>query len=418
MDSLIGNHRTIVCGLDIGSTQVTAIVAEAVHDGLKIVGIGKALNHGVRQGAIVDISKTTEAIKKARKEAELSSGHYMSTAWVSCGGLHTRSKDSHGMVAIEHKEVSRADYDRAIRTAQAIVLPDDQQIIHVVPKEFIIDGQGGIKNPIGIQGLRMEVLVHLISGSRTYFPNALKCIESAGLKINGFVLQQLASSKAVLSEDERELGVCLADIGGGTTDIICFKGGSVIHTAALPIGGQHFTQDVSIGLRTSPMEAEKIKKEYGHCLPQSSELEEMIEVPGVGDGSLRTISRRNLCEIIEPRAEETFGMIFDHLEKNNLLRKLNAGVVLTGGASQLKGFVELGKYHHDIPIRRGIPSMNSSIKESITTSEMSAAVGLIAYGYEQLDKKELAQRKSTGSGAGASGRSFMNFAKQIRDLFS
>ncbi|MCO5114092.1 MAG: cell division protein FtsA [Bdellovibrionaceae bacterium] len=418
MESLISNNKTIVCGLDIGSTHVTAIVAEIVHDGLKVVGFGKVAHQGVRQGAIVDITKTTEAIKKARKEAELNSGHFINSAWVSCGGLHVRSRDSHGMVAIENKEVSKQDYERAIKTAKAIVLADDQQIIHVVPKEFIIDGQGGIRNPIGIQGLRMEVLVHIISGARTYFPNALKCIESAGLKCSGFVLQQLASSIAILSEDEKELGVCLADIGGGTTDLICYKDGAVIHTASLPIGGQHFTQDISIGLRTSPVEAEKIKKEFGHCLPQSSELEETFEVPGVGDGSLRTISRRNLCEIVEPRAEEAFKILFDHLDHCGLTRKMNAGVVLTGGGSQLKGFVELGKYHYDLPIRRGIPNINSSIKETICTSEMSAAVGLLLYGYEQLDKKEIAQRKNSSSASATSGGSFMNFAKQIRDLFS
>lgn len=417
MDSLMTNNKTIVCGLDIGSTHVIAIVAEAINDGLKVVGMGKAQNHGVRQGAIVDITKTTEAIRKAKKEAELNSGHYISSAWVSCGGLHIRSRDSHGMVAIDNQEVTRQDYERAIRTAKAIILPDDQQIIHVVPKEFVIDGQGGIRNPIGIQGLRMEVMVHLITGAKTYFPNVLKCVESAGLRLNGFVLQQLASAMAVLSEDEKELGVCLADIGGGTTDIICYKDGAVIHAATLPIGGQHFTQDVSIGLRTSPADAEKIKKEYGHCLPQSSELEEMLEVPVVGDGSFRTISRRNLCEIIEPRAEEAFRIIFDHLNKNNLTRRLGAGLVLTGGASLLKGFVELGKYHHDLPIRRGIPAMSSSVKESISTAEMSTAAGLLVYGFEQLDKKELQKKSSTMSKGKGTGQSLATFAKQIKDLF-
>ncbi len=417
METWMSNHRSLIFGLDIGSTHVTAILAEATPEEFKIIGLGQSKNKGIKYGSIIDIAKTTEAIKNAKEAAELMSGRYVTSAWVSCGGMHVRSMDSNGMLAIESGEVTKSDLDRVIKTAQAVVMPDDQQVLHVLPKEFFIDGYRGIRNPLGIRGVRLEVDVHMITGNKSYFPNALKCIEQAGLKVKGFVLQQLAASMAVMTEDEKELGACLVDIGGGTTDIICYKEGAVIHTASIPIGGSHFTQDLSIGLRTSPSDAEKIKIKYGHCLPQSSELEEMIEVPNVGDAGFRTVSRRNICQIIEPRADEVYKLIFDHLEKEKLTAKMNAGLVLTGGASSLKGFVDLGRYNFDLPIRLGIPVVNSGIKESLTGSDMAAAIGLMYYGYEKIDKADLVKKvkKETTSSIGDS---FLNnITQQFKDLF-
>lgn len=417
MENWMSNQRSLIFGLDIGSTHVTAILAEASPEGFKIIGLGKAENKGIKYGSIVDISKTTDAIKKAKEAVEEMSGRYVSSAWVSCGGSHVQSMDSNGMLAIESGEVTKADLDRVIKTAQAVILPVDQQVLHVLPKEFFIDGYRGIRNPIGIRGMRLEVDVHMITGNRSFFPNATKCIELAGLKVKGFVLQQLASSMAVMTEDEKELGACLVDIGGGTTDLICFKDGAVIHTASIPIGGNHFTQDLSVGLRTSPSDAEKIKIKYGHCLPQSSELDEMVEVPNVGDTSFRTISRKNICQIIEPRADEVYKLVIDHLEKEKLMKTLNAGLVLTGGASSLKGFVDLGRYNYDIPIRLGIPVANSAIKDTLTTSDMAASIGLLHYGYEKLDRADLVV-KAKKDAIKTSGNNFVSsITKQFKDLF-
>lgn len=417
METWMSNHRSLIFGLDIGSTHVTAILAEATPEDFKIIGLGQSVNKGIKYGSIVDIAKTTEAIKSAKEAAESMSGRYVSSAWVSCGGMHVRSVDSNGMLAIESGEVTKSDLERVIRTAQSVVLPDDQQVLHVLPKEFFIDGYRGIRNPLGIRGLRLEVDVHMITGNKSFFPNALKCVEQAGLKVKGFVLQQLASSMAVMTEDEKELGACLVDIGGGSTDIICYKEGAVIHTASIPIGGSHFTQDLSIGLRTSPSDAEKIKIKYGHCLPQSSELDEMVEVPNVGDAGFRTVSRRNICQIIEPRADEVYKLIFDHLEKEKLITKMNAGLVLTGGASSLKGFVDLGRYNFDLPIRLGIPVVNSGIKESLSTSDMAAAVGLMYYGYEKIDKSDLVKKTKKETTKENRTQFFSQITQQFRDLF-
>lgn len=413
----MSNHRSLIFGLDIGSTHVTAILAEATLESFKIIGLGKAKNKGIKNGSIVDIAKTTEAIKKAKEAAEEMSGRYVNSAWVSCGGAHVKSKDSNGMLAIESGEVTKSDLDRVIKTAQAVVMPDDQQVLHVLPKEFFIDGYRGIRNPLGIRGVRLEVDVHMITGDKSFFPNATKCVELAGLKVKGFVLQQLASSLSVMTEDEKELGSCLIDVGGGTTDLICYKEGAVIHTASIPIGGNHFTQDLSIGLRTSPKDAENIKIKYGHCLPQSSELDEMVEVPNVGDNSFRTISRKNICQIIEPRADEVFKLIFGHLEKENLLKKLSAGLILTGGASQLKGFIDLARYNYDLPIRLGVPVVNSAIKDSVSSSDMAAAIGLMQYGFDAIDKKDLVA-KAKKDAVKTTGDNILNsITKQFKDLF-
>lgn len=417
MDKWMSNSRVVICGLDIGSTHVTVTIADALSDGFKVIGLGQAKNSGVRQGAIVDITKTTMAIKKAKKEAELMSGRFVSSAWVSCGGLRVRSRDSHGMVALESKEVISSDLEQVIKTARAIALPEDQEIIHVLPQEFFVDGQGGIKNPLGIQGLRMEVNVHIISVAKAHFPNAIKCVETADLSVEGFVLQQLASSLSVLSEDEKELGVCLVDIGGGTSDLICYKGGAVIHAASIPIGGIHVTQDLSIGLKTAPGDAEAIKVDHGCCLLDPSEEEEIIEVPAIGDHSFRKIPLKRVCDIIEPRADEFYKLIFCHLEKENLLQKINAGLVITGGVGQLKGFIDLGRYNYDLPIRLGIPIVNSGIKETLSVSHMATSVGLIQYGYNQLDSSEKIRRARMRNRHKS--RSFMMTAKDhIKDLLS
>lgn len=406
------NSKPLIAALDIGSTKVSIIVAEVNQEGFKVVGRSKVPNKGVKQGSIVDIGNTTEAIRKARREAELNSGYEISEVYVSCGGLHVRSFDSDGMVAVEGVSVTQTDVDKVLYTAKAIVLPEDREIIHTIPREFILDGQGDIHNPIGMRGVRLETKVHLITGVRTSFPNLMNCVESAGLKVREFVLQQYASSMCVLGPEEKELGVCLVDIGGGTSDWIIHHQNAVVATGSVPVGGHNFTHDVSIGLRTAFAEAEKIKIDYGHCLPASSELEDLIEVPDVGGRGARTVARRNLCEIIAPRAQETLKLILDDIDRSGFRDHLSAGLVLTGGGCHLQGLVEFGTYNFDVPLRIGVPQVTTNVNEMIQLGEDACCVGLLIYGASKVDRRDLTKALKKSN----SNNSFESFSKSFKEF--
>jgi len=402
----------LFAALDIGSTRVVAIAASFNKDGgLDIAGIGTAPNTGIRQGVVVNIEATTSAIIKAKEEAELMSGYPIKDVWVGVSGTHIKSFNSRGMVAIKNKEVTSQDVDRVLEAAQAVAVPTDRTLLHVLPRDFKVDGTEGIWDPIGMSGVRLEASIHLVTGGHTTLQNATKCTEKAGIKVTGMVLDPLAASMAVLSDDEKNLGVCVIDIGGGTTNLLYFINGHVAHTSVLPIGGQHFTQDIAIGLRTPQIAAEEIKKKHGCALMSLVSEDEMIEVEGVGGRKIRTIRRRDLAEVIEPRAEEILQMIAKDIQKSGFLPFLGAGIVLTGGSSELEGLVEMGEFIFDIPVRRGIPSKIGGLTDVVKSPGYATAVGLVLYGCEQFKQKNFSSKNEDLSEALAQA------ARQIKGFF-
>lgn len=385
--------KRIIAGLDIGTTKVAFVIGSIGEENIEIMGVGKATTTGMRQGVVVNIEATTEAIKKAKEEAELMSGATAEKVWLSIGGNHIESFDSNGMVAIKGTEVTSEDIERVIEAAKAVAIPNDRQVLHVLPKDYKIDGQMGISDPIGMAGVRLETNVHIVTGSKSAIQNAMKCTENSGLIIDGLVLEPLASSMAVLSEDEKALGVSVVDIGGGTSDVLTYSQGSVIHTGVVPVGGNNFTHDVAMGLRTTQIDAENLKKKHGCALPSMIAEEETIEVEGVGGRQKRTIARKNLCEVLEARAEETLQLIKKEMEKINVLDNLGSGVVLTGGSSQLLGLVEMGDFIFDVPVRKGIPMGVGGLTDIIKCSSYATAVGLLKYGYAQSKKADKKRRR-------------------------
>ena len=374
----------VIAGLDIGSTKVSVVIGTITADRkIEIVGVGTSPNNGIRQGVVVNIEATTEAIKKAREEAELMSGYSISDVWVGVSGTHIKSFDSKGMVAIKNKEVANQDIERVIEAAKAIAVPSDRTVLHVLPRGYKVDSQDGITDPIGMSGVRLEANVHIVTGGQSALNNIEKCIEKANLKVSGLVLDQLASSMAVLSEDERNLGVCVVDMGGGTCNTLYFSNGSVANTSVVPVGGLHFTHDVAVGLRTPQNSAEEIKKKYGCALAALVSADETIEVEGVGGRKSRSVFRRDLAEVIEPRAEETLMLIRQDIELSGQMNMLGSGVVLTGGASQLEGLIEMGEYVFDIPVRRGLPGKVGGLTEVVHSASYATSVGLLLYGLSQ-----------------------------------
>lgn len=410
--SKVKTQAPIIAGLDIGSTKVVVVVATPKPEGgIDIVGIGRAANTGIRQGVVVNIEATTEAILKAKEEAELMSGYPISEVWVGVSGNHIRSFDSKGMVAIKNKEVTNQDVERVIEAAKAVAVPADRSILHVLPRDFKIDGQEGIWDPVGMSGVRLESSVHIVTGGHTVLQNAIKCTERAGLKVMGLVLDQLAASKAVISEDEKNLGVCVVDIGGGTTNLLYFVGGHVAYTSVIPVGGQHFTQDVAVGLRTPQIFAEEIKKKYGCALANLVSETESIEVEGVGGRKSRSVLRKDLAEVIEPRAEEILQLVAKDIEQSGLGAFLGAGVVLCGGTSQMDGLVEMGEFIFDIPVRRGLPQNVGGLTEVIKNSSFATSVGLALYGYDKVKNRN--QNVSNDE----LGQVFVQATRQIKDFF-
>ncbi len=378
---MVKKQDNVLVGLDLGTTKVCAIVGEVKDDGqVDIIGIGISPSHGLKKGVVVNIDSTVESIRKAVHEAELMAGVEINSVYVGVSGGHIKGINSRGVAAIKNKEVGQADVARAIDGARAVNIPMDQQVLHVLPQEFIIDDQDGIKDPLGMSGVRLDVKVHIISGAVTSIQNIVKSCSRAGLHVNDLVLQPLASSRAVLTAEEQDLGVIVVDIGGGTTDIAIFLEGSLWHTEVLPVGGNHFTNDIAIGLRTPASEAEKIKIKYGCALSSLVKHEETLDVPSVGGRPPRLLSRQILCEIIEPRVEELFGMIQQRLRKTGYEDMCASGIVLTGGVALLEGLQEAAERYIGLQVRRGTPKNIGGLMDVVNSPVYSTGVGLVLYG--------------------------------------
>ncbi len=376
----------LIVGLDIGTTKVCAIVGEVTHDGIDIIGIGSHPSKGLRKGVVVNIEATVESIKKAVEEAELMAGCDITSVYAGVAGGHIQGANSTGIVNIKRKEVAETDIQRVIETAQAVPMPVDREVIHVVPQEYIVDQQDGIKEPLGMSGVRLEAKVHIISAATTSVQNIIKCANRCGLNVNDIVLEPLASSESVLSSDEKELGVVMVDIGGGTTDIMIFSGGSIVYTAVLTIGGNHISNDIAVGIRTPLIEAEKIKQKYGCALSSLVTKEETIEVSSVGGRKPRVLSRQILAEIIEPRVEEIFSLVRDHIIRSGFEENLASGVVLTGGSTMLAGMPELAEQVFDLPVRRGVPRGVGGLVDVVRSPLYATGVGLVIHGSRTMQE--------------------------------
>ncbi len=386
----MAREANVVVGLDIGTTKICAIIAEVAGGrAVDIIGIGTSPSKGLRKGVVVNIDVTVESIRRAIAEAELMAGVKAGAAFVGIAGGHIKGINSRGVIAISGKdrEVTPADVERVIDAAKAVALPVDREVIHILPQEFIIDDQAGIKEPLGMSGVRLEAEVHIVTGAVTSAQNIIKCANRAGLEVQDIVLQQLASSEATLSQDERELGVVLVDIGGGTSDIAVFVEGSIYHTAVLSLGGDHVTNDIAIGLRTPAHEAEAIKKKYGCALAGLVKRDETVEVPSVGGRRPRILSRQTLCEIIQPRIEEIFGLVDREVHRAGLHGRVAAGVVVTGGSSILEGVPELAEQIFDLPVRRGLPTGVGGLTDVVASPIFATGVGLVLYGAEHRHQR-------------------------------
>ncbi len=374
-------EQGLLVGLDIGTSKVVAIVGEATEGGeLEVVGVGSHPSHGLKKGVVVNIDSTVQSIQRAVEEAELMAGCEIHSAYVGISGSHIRSLNSHGMVAIRDNEVTRSDLERVIDGAKAVAIPADQQIIHVIPQEFVIDNQEGIRDPLGMSGVRLEARVHMVTGAVSAAENITKCVRRCGLEVDDIVLQQLAAAQAVLTEDEKELGVCLVDIGGGTTDIAVFTGGAIRHTAVIPIAGHQVTNDIAVALRTPTHHAEEIKVRYACALSQLANPEETIEVPSVGDRPPRRLSRQSLAAVVEPRYDELLTLVQAELRKSGFEDLIPAGVVLTGGSSKMEGVTDLAEEVFHLPVRTGVPKNVTGLSDVVRNPMYSTGVGLLAFG--------------------------------------
>ncbi len=390
-------ERNIIVGLDIGTSKVAAIVAEHTGaDEIEIIGIGTAPSKGLKKGVVVNLESTVHSIQRAVEEAELMAGCQIKSVFAGIAGSHIKSLNSHGIVAIKDKEVTQYDIDRVIDSARAVAIPADQKILHILPQEFVIDQQDGIKEPIGMSGIRLEAKVHMVTGSVSAAQNIIKCIRRCGLEVEDIVLEQLASCTSVLTEDEKELGVCLIDIGGGTTDIAIFSEGAIKHTAVIPIAGDQVTNDIAVALRTPTKSAEEIKCKYACSLTQLVDIEQMIDVPSIGDREPRKISAQNLAEIVEPRYEELMLLVQAELRRSGYEDLIAAGVVLTGGSSKVYGLVDLAEEIFHMPVRMGVPQHISGLTDVVQNSIYSTGVGLLLYGRDHHGSMEEVRGNSSG----------------------
>ena len=377
------SDRRMVVGLDIGTSKVMAIVGEiGTNGGVEIIGIGSHPSRGLKKGVVVNIESTVQSIQRAVEEAELMAGCQIQAVFAGIAGSHVRSLNSHGIVAIKEREVGQGEVDRVIDAAKAVAIPADQRILHVLPQEFIIDEQEGIKEPIGMSGVRLEAKVHLVTGAVSAAQNIIKCVRRCGLEVDDITLEQLASSYSVLTDDEKELGVCLVDIGGGTTDIAVFTEGAIRHTAVIPIAGDQVTNDIAVALRTPTQNAEEIKVKYACALRTLTHAEETIEVPGVGDRPSRRLARQTLAEVVEPRYEELLGLIQAELRRTGFEDMVAAGVVLTGGSVKMEGVGELAEEVFHMPVRIGVPKGVAGLAEVVRNPIHSTGVGLLLFGSE------------------------------------
>ena len=386
-----------IVGLDIGTNKVAAIVAEVNRDGeLEIIGIGTHNSRGLKKGVVVNIESTVQSIQRAIEEAELMAGCTIESVYAGIAGSHIRSLNSHGIVAIRDREVYAQDVERVIDAAQAMAIPADQKILHVLPQEYVIDTQEGVKEPLGMSGVLLEAKVHMVTCAVNAAQNIEKCIERCGLSVNDIILEQLASSYSILTDDERELGVCLVDIGGGTTDIAVFTGGAIRHTAVIPIAGDQVTNDIAMALRTPTQNAEDIKIKYACALTQLARADEVINVPGVGDKPSRELSRQALAEVVEPRYDELFTLIQAELRRSGFEDLIAAGIVLTGGAAKMEGVIELAEEIFHMPVSLGSPRNVAGLKDIVRNPVYATGVGLLLYGLER--EKEMPARGSARKG--------------------
>jgi cell division protein FtsA len=378
------DNSNMIVGLDIGTSKVVAIVGELKADGsLNIVGIGSHRSRGLKKGTVVNIESTVESIQRAVEEAELMAGCRIHSVYAGIAGSHIRSMNSHGIVAIRDREVTRADVDRVIDAAQAVAIPADQRVLHILPQEYIIDSQEGVKEPLGMSGVRLEAKVHLVTCAINAVQNIEKCIKRCGLQVEEIILEQLASSYAVLTDDEKELGVCMVDIGGGTTDIAIFTEGAIRHTGVIPIAGDQVTNDIAMALRTPTDNADEIKIKYACALTQLASPGDMIQVPGVGERPARELSRQALAEVVEPRYDELFTLVKAELQRSGYENLMAAGIVLTGGTSKMEGVTELAEEIFHMPVRIGLPQGVKGLADIVRNPIYSTGVGLLLYGVKQ-----------------------------------
>ena len=388
--------KNLIVGLDIGTSKVVAIVGEISNDEIEIIGLGSSRSRGLKKGVVVNIESTVHSIQRAIEEAELMAGCEIHSVFAGIAGSHIRSLNSHGIVAIRDNEVAMGDVDRVIDAARAVAIPADQKILHILPQEFVIDHQEGIKEPIGMSGVRLEAKVHIVTGAVSAAQNIIKCVRRCGLEVDDVILEQLASSYAVLTEDEKELGICLVDIGGGTTDIAVFTEGAIHHTAVIPIAGDQVTNDIAVALRTPTQHAEDIKVQYACALTQLANPEETIDVPSVGERPSRRLSRQTLAEVVEPRYEELFTLIQAELRRSGFEDLIAAGIVLTGGSSKMEGVVELAEEIFHMPVRIGIPQHVSGLADVVKNPIYSTGVGLLLFGRKQMQEGFSPLRASGG----------------------
>jgi cell division protein FtsA len=393
-------RNNYLVGLDIGTKKTVAIIGEITEEQkVEIIGIGVAESRGLRKGVVVNLDQTISAIKKAQEEAELMAGVEIDSAYVGISGAHIKSFNSRGVVAVsgKNREISRDDIKRVIDQARALSIPPDREIIHIIPQEFIVDEQDGIKDPLGMSGIKLEVNVHIVTSAITSLQNLKSCLEKSNIGIQEIVLNQIATSYATLTQDERELGVGLIDLGAGTTEVAIFERGSLWYTSTIPLGGDNFTNDIAVGLRTPIPEAEKIKKKYGCVALPLAEEQETIEVPTVGKSKKsRLLSRQILADIIQPRAEEIFRLVDGDIKRMGYEKSLNSGLVITGGTALLDGLEEVAEEIFDLPVRRGDPNYIGGLIDRVSTPDYATAVGLILYGYNQIQARGFSRDKKKG----------------------
>jgi cell division protein FtsA len=402
--------RTVV-GIDVGTTKICTLVGEAYEDGqLRIIGVGVTASAGLRKGVVVNVHEATEAITASVRKAERISGYDITRAFVGVGGGHISAINSRGVVAISRttRGITQFDIDRALDAARAIAIPHNREIIHTVPRGYVVDGQEGVKDPIGMQGIRLEVEAHIVTGASTSVSNLVKCVRDASVEIDDLILQPLASGEAVLKEPEREMGVVLADIGGGTTDIGLFIDGSIWHTVVLGTGGEHLTRDVAVGLRTPFNTAEELKIKYGHAVPAALTTDELIEVMSFGDGIRQAVSRLQLSEVIEARAEEILTLIRREVKRSGYDGLLAAGLVMCGGSAELAGFQSLAQQVLQLPVRVGRPHDLQGLTDVLESPAYATAVGLLLWGWRHMQMGEPEPKRK---------RPPSLFAQRIRDWF-
>lgn len=390
--------KNLIVGLDIGTSKVVAIVGEITPEGsVEVIGVGSHPSMGLKRGVVVNIEATVQSIQRAIEEAELMAGCQIHSVYTGIAGSHIRSLNSHGIVGIRDHEVTQVDVDRVIEAAKAVAIPADQKILHILPQQFIIDTQDGIKEPIGMSGVRLEAKVHMVTGSVSAAQNIIKCVRRCGLEVDDIILEQLASSYAVLTEDEKELGVCLVDIGGGTTDIAVFTHGSIRHTAVIPVAGDQVTNDLAVALRTPTQNAEAIKVKFACALRRLTEPNEMVDVSSISaDKPGRKISRATLAEVTEPRYEELFTLVQNELRRHGLEELIGSGIVVTGGSAKMEGVIELAEEIFNMPVRLGLPRHVTGLVDVLSNPIYSTGIGLLLYGRQQQIERHIDTSISQG----------------------